>query len=358
MKYDMESAENTTGYYMVRAMASTEEDFSVFLDGPVVAVGWSEIDFTEFVGHIDKLTERVREEYYNEDLDERFVGRKLAQVRRFMALKEGDKVLVPYLSGVLLATVRGGRRYGPFIKGRDLRNQVEVDYQLSPGSSEPRVIAREALSEALARRLKVRGSTVSDLSEFAVEIERMFADASYSWTSAQAKQEDALRDGFRAQLLHRLRKGDTNLKTGGIGMERLVVALLEAEGYKAHTLGTRGFKEGDADVEAIRTDPFQTTRLLIQVKHHQGFTDLTGLEQLRLIKDKAAKDDRTYVLLSTAELSSEVRDEADRLGIVTMDGSDFTDWLIERLPSIPDEWLAKLGISSVPRFVDEGIAHL
>ncbi len=35
-------------YYMVRAMSSSWDDFKIFFDYSVVAVGWSEVDFTEY----------------------------------------------------------------------------------------------------------------------------------------------------------------------------------------------------------------------------------------------------------------------------------------------------------------------
>ena len=41
-------------YYMVRAMLSREEDFKIFFENNVVAVGWSRIDFSSF-SDVDEL---------------------------------------------------------------------------------------------------------------------------------------------------------------------------------------------------------------------------------------------------------------------------------------------------------------
>ena len=34
-------------YYLVRAMSQSQEDFDVFFNDNVVAVGWSEVDFSQ-----------------------------------------------------------------------------------------------------------------------------------------------------------------------------------------------------------------------------------------------------------------------------------------------------------------------
>jgi hypothetical protein len=349
----MENALKTTGYFMVRAMASTEADFNVFHANSVVAVGWGDIDFREYVEHVDDLVQRVREEYYPDpDLDQRYVGRKLAQVRRFMALKPGDKVVVPYYDAVWLCTVEGERRFAPGPKGPDLANQITVNYHLLPGSAEHKMVRRKDLSEALARRLRVRGSVVSDLDEFAEEIEGMFAQEAYTYSGVLVRQNELLREEFKARLLERIRSGATALETGGTGLEHLVADLFRTEGYKVSLPGKRFFKEGDADVEAVRSDMFHEVSLLAQVKHHSGITDRHGLDQLLQIKAREEDVERVYVLITTAALRPELVEEAQGLGVLTIDGPALMEWLMTRLDDLGSEWRLRLGISDVPRLVD------
>ncbi|HPF91404.1 MAG TPA: hypothetical protein PLL57_12155, partial [Flavobacteriales bacterium] len=223
-------SENTTAYpptWMVRAMASQEADFKVFFDGSVVALGWSRVNFMDYIGRTEELIERVTKEYEYDapDLWAPSVGRQLNQIRRFMSFTTGDRVVVPYYGGVCLATVAGPRRYDKAAGATDLCNQILVAYQMDSRTGQPRVIPRNSLSEALQRRLRVRGSTLSDLSEFDEEVDRMFHDKHYSWTSQQAKREESVRQQFRDELLGRMQAGSTNLQTGGIGLEHLVKEL-------------------------------------------------------------------------------------------------------------------------------------
>lgn len=339
--------------WMVRAMASQEADFKVFFDGSVVALGWSRVNFTDYLDRVDLLIERVTKEYAYDapDLWAPSVGRQLNQIRRFMAFAPGDRVVVPYYDGVCLATVTGPRSYNDAAKHNDLCNQIAVDYQLDPSSGQPRVIPRNALSEALQRRLRVRGSTLSDLTEFSEEIDRMFHDLEYSWTSQQAKREEAVRQQFRDELLSRMQVGVTNLRTGGIGLEHLIKELFTLEGYEARVLDKRRFKNGDADVEAERSDLFDRTRILAQVKHHAGITNGWGLEQLVEIQKSGTEPDALLVLITTAVIPEEVKSDADLKGILTMDGTALSEWVMSHIHRLKPETAAQLGISTVPRFV-------
>ncbi|MBL7940350.1 MAG: restriction endonuclease [Flavobacteriales bacterium] len=339
--------------WMVRAMASQEADFKVFFDGSVVALGWSRVNFTDYLDRVDELIERVTKDYAYDapDLWAPSVGRQLNQIRRFMAFAPGDRVVVPYYDGVCLATVTGPRRYSEAAKHTDLCNQIAVDYQLDPSTGQPRVIPRNALSEALQRRLRVRGSTLSDLSEFSEEVDRMFHDLEYSWTSQQAKREESVRQEFRDELLSRLQVGTTNLRTGGIGLEHLIKELFTLEGYAARVLDKRRFKNGDADVEAEKSDMFNRNRILAQVKHHAGVTNGWGLEQLVDIQTSGTESDALLVLITSAVIPEEVKANADLKGIQTMDGKALCEWVMTHIHRLKPETAAQLGISTVPRFV-------
>lgn len=338
---------------MVRAMASREADFSVFYDDSVVALGWSRVNFMDHADRVDELIQRVTNEYGYDapDLWAPSVSRQLNQIRRFMSFSAGDRVVVPYYDGVLLATVTGPRRYDLTAERTDLCNQIVVDYRVEAESELPIVIPRNSLSEALQRRLRVRGSTLADLSEFAEEIDQMFNDEHYSWTSQQAKQEQSVREQFRDELLSRMQAGTTNLRTGGIGLEHLIKELFMLEGYDARVLDKRRFKNGDADVEAEKSDMFNRTRILAQVKHHAGITNGWGLEQLVEIQRSGTEPDALLVLITSAVIPEEVKNDADLKGIQTMDGKALSEWVMSHIHRLKPETAAQLGISTVPRFV-------
>lgn len=339
--------------WMVRAMSSSENDFAIFFDNNVVALGWSEVNFMNYVSDVDGLVTRVTSEYeYDKpDLWTPTVSRWLNQIRRFMAFAPGDRVLVPYHDGVCLATVAGERKYSEAAKKSDLSNWVAVDYELDPATKKPRVIPRNALSEALQRRMRARGSTLSDLSEFAEEIHRMFTEVGYKWTSRSTQESEQLGHRFKEALLQRMQAGATNLQTGGIGLEHLIQELFTLEGYAAKVLSKRHFKNGDADVEATKGDLFQTTRILAQVKHHAGETNDIGLEQLKAIQADAENKDAVLALITTAIVPDPIQKNAELHGIKTMDGQELVEWVYSHVHQLTPETLARLGIVQVPSLV-------
>lgn len=97
-------------YYMVRAMYSREEDFRVFFENNVVAVGWCEVDFTESPDS-SALRKAVYETYYsNNKTAPQVTGKHLNECERFKNIREGDYILVPYWSGIVLAEAKNGRQ--------------------------------------------------------------------------------------------------------------------------------------------------------------------------------------------------------------------------------------------------------
>jgi predicted Mrr-cat superfamily restriction endonuclease len=336
-------------YLMVRAMHSSESDFNIFFDHSVVAVGWSEIDFSEFdKAGIEDLLGSVEEEYYgSEDILPQVVGRQLNQVRRFHNINAGDYIVIPFYNSIRLAIAEDKIIYDESAYESDLANQRKVLYQRSGNTF--KTIPRDVLSEALQRRLRVRGSTVSNLYEFKDEIEKLFDQNNYSWTSDFEEKENELKASLKIKLIGKIRTGKTNLKTGGLGLEYLVKELFICEGYKAEVLAKTTFQFGDADVYAVKSDKFQETKILIQVKHHNGYTDDWGLKQLDEIKSSEKYKDHKFVLITSAEISEAVKKIADDLDIATMDGSELSDWLIENLSNLSTETKIKLGLSAIPQ---------
>lgn len=72
--------------YMVRAMFSRTEDFDLFFNNNIVAVGWREVDFTSF-SDVNKLRNGVFEIYYRDsDKLQHFISKKLNEVERFKTI--------------------------------------------------------------------------------------------------------------------------------------------------------------------------------------------------------------------------------------------------------------------------------
>ena len=92
----------------------------------------------------------------------RKLSKKLNEVKRFKLIKDGDYILVPYYNYVVIAEATGEEKYSDEDKSQDLSNQKIVRYRLVD-DNERLMIPRNELSEGLQRRIRVRGSTVSNL---------------------------------------------------------------------------------------------------------------------------------------------------------------------------------------------------
>ena len=92
----------------------------------------------------------------------RKLSKKLNEVKRFKLIKDGDYILVPYYNYVVIAEATSEEKYSDEDKSQDLSNQKIVRYRLVD-DNERLMIPRNELSEGLQRRIRVRGSTVSNL---------------------------------------------------------------------------------------------------------------------------------------------------------------------------------------------------
>lgn len=334
-------------YYMVRAMLSREEDFRIFFDHNVVAVGWSEVDFSKF-SDTDALREEVRKEYFSSsDRAAQVISKQLNEVRRFKEIKKGDYIVIPYYSYVALAVAEEGELYETAAYEQDLANQHRVTYRYRDGKI--LTVPRNELSEGLQRRLRVRGNTVSDLYEFKGEIERLFERRSYSYSEEMQALERREMKRLKEHLLKNIQTGNTNLQTGGIGLEHLVCELMQCEGYKAQVLDKRTFgAKADADVLAVRDDAFQSVRILVQVKHHQGTSSRSGIDQIiEALKDKRYEDCQGYFITS-AVLTPEDAEYARQHDIGVMDGEDLMDLLVSQLGALSETTRRQLGVLPIP----------
>lgn len=332
--------------YMVRAMSQSDAEYAIFFEQNVIAVGWSEVNFSSYVD-IEKLIATVNSEYYSDGKTApQVVGKKLNEVRRFKEMRTGDYIVVPYRGAIRLARLGDGERYDKSTLGLDLCNQRFVDYLKS--GQDYLSVPRSNLSEGLQRRLRVRGTTIADLSEFEMEIEQLFKDPNASWLSQFTKVESKRMVAWQDQLLKNIRNGKTNLKAGGRGLEELIKCLLDLEGYKAQILSKRRFKDlGDADIEANRSDLFGEQRLLVQVKHHSGQSDAWGAQQLAKIleTEKEVFEEHILVLVTTADASSELTQFCQQQDIKLINGVELVKWIYEHIDRVPLKWRSSLGIS-------------
>jgi restriction system protein len=192
--------------------------------------------------------------------------------------------------------------------------------------------------------------SVVSLNEFKIEIDRIISTAKDSGAAPANLHIEGLNKAaeniFKEMLLANIRQRKTYLESGGKGLEELILELVELEGYKGIIPAKNALKGiADIDIEASRTDMFSSTKLLIQVKHHNGTTGIHGIKQL-----EAMDDDEQVLrwLITTAEVSDDLKERAEGNNIKIMDGNDLIDWIFESLPSLSPATRSKLGISDVP----------
>ena len=315
-----------------------------------MAVGWSDVNFTLY-SDVANLRDKVYEEYYEKEAKApQVVSRNLNEVERFKSMKKGDYVIVPYYSFIAIAEVEDKELYSIDSLDLDLSNQRSVTYRYSNGKLLK--IPRNELSEGLQRRLRVRGSTVSNLFEFSDEIDKLFNRKSYSYSQEMQEREILEINDLKNGILKNIQEGKTNLQTGGIGLERLVSELMQCEGYKTEVMAKTTFKDkADADIRAIKEDSFMSKKIFVQVKHHSGFSGKEGIQQIiDVINDNEYRDYDGYFITS-AMISDEDRRFANSNGIEVMDGNDLADLIVSNISALSETTKRLLGICSIPHII-------
>ena len=337
------------GYYLVRTLPE-------LVDKGIVGVGWVDFHFNE-IPDAEKAIEAIAEEWGWESL-----GRRANQIRRFYAVAEGDVVVAPVPYAVAIGRATGGMFYDQAYYDSDRGNQRRINF---PRDAEGHVITipRTSFSEAFQRRLRVQGMTVNDLEEFADEIQEALTSQTnggdYTWQNQVLAQMSKQQDTFKQHLLANIQSGRTNLQTGGVGLENLVRELLEAEGYKARVLSKHQFGSfADADVQASRTDRCASVKLLVQVKHHEGFTNEQGIHQLEEIRKAhpGEYDDHEIVFVTSAFVSEELRKTAESANVTVLAGPDLAEWISEQIERLSPATKLALGIYEVPAVIKPSIA--
>lgn len=311
----------------------------------IVGIGWSDFNFSE----ITDAEEAIRQ--INDDYG---VGRYGNQIRRFFSICDGDLIVATLPYAVAIGKATGGIFSDSSYYEKDRTNQRAVDY---PTDKEGKLITipRSSFSEAFQRRLRVQGMVVNNLNEFADEIQEAFTSISvgtnHNWGNQLHTEIGRQKEAFTSKLLANIQSGKTNLQTGGIGLEHLVCELLTSEGYTARVLSKHHFGSfADADIQASRTDRCALVNLLVQVKHHQGYTNAHGIRQLQEIQraHQGEYDDHQRVLVTSASVSEEVLKTAEEAGVTVIGGLQLAEWISENIDKLSKETKITLGIYEVP----------
>ncbi len=318
------------------------------IEKSIVGIGWSDHIFA------DKADAKEAIEAIDKDYG---IGRWGNQIRRFFNIQDGDIIVAPLPYSIAIGRATGPIFADPSYYQDDKVNQRHVAFTMN---SEGKIIRfpRNDFSEAFQKRIRVRGMTVNDLTEFSGEIVRALEAAEkgtdFSWSYLIGEEITKKQDAFKSELLANIQSGKTNLQTGGIGLEHLVKELLILDGYQAKVMSKQamgGF--ADADVKASRTDRCARIDILVQVKHHHGYSSSYGIAQLLEIKKQADSAYATHdlVFLTSASVTNELLDNATKEGITVIDGEGLVDWIAEKIDQLSTPTKQALGICNLPTIV-------
>lgn len=304
--------------------------------------GWQHIDFSSY-SSFQELMKDVKARGIN-------VGRQKNQMSRFFNASDGDIVVVPVHRAIVTGIVRKGKSYQP--KGGYGANRILVDYFVDENGKAV-TIPRAKLTQGLESRLKIRMS-VASLNEFSDEIETYIQQLEESNTvcfdSLFQQEQDKQIASFKEQLLGKIRKGSTNLKSGGYGLEVLVKELMEIEGYTAHICAKNKTSDiSDVDIEASRTDPVSSNRVFIQVKHHDGVTNDKGIRQLAAVEEDEHVD---KWLITSGVVSESTRLKANEANVSIMEGEQLVEWIYSRIDELSRTTKEQLRIGILPQVID------
>jgi restriction system protein len=320
------------------------------IDKHQIGYGWAAVDFSAY-GSSQELLEL--------GFSGKNIGRKRKQILRYFNLQKSDIVVVPLAGTVAFAVVEGTKSHVLHSGIKYSENRVSVNY-LTNSEGEVLYLPRKLLSTGLESRLKIRTS-IASLDDFSDELSKVVSELKenkiYTVSKDISDKREQVASDFKEVLLYRLRSGEKIwIDAGGYGLEILVTEIFKANGYDANIQAKNSVK-GLADVDVIATKPNILTGdlegTLIQVKHHNGSTSLTGVRQLAAYTvDSGDYDYYRKVLVTTAELSDDVKAEAERLNIKTIDGEALVDWIYDNVDKLSEGTLRKLGIVSEPSLID------
>ena len=314
------------------------------LERGYIGYGWRKVNFAEH----DSLASIIH------DIQEKYpdgIGRKRKSVARFFNLKAGDWVVVPISNAIVIGQVQGQKSFNLEFANDYAANLVQVNWFKNQDGHLLR-ISRKELSTALDTYLRIRSSNAC-LKPFESEISNIIDNiqkhGAYQQQSILLEAIETAEQVFKQKLYAAISEGRNWLAAGGYGLELLLKELLCIEGYEAR-IEAKNQSSGRADVDiiAIRKDFLTQNCLYIQAKHHQNFSDSTGLSQLIAFDD--FEDDAPYqkILITTAVLSEKMAAFAQFNNIQVIDGWQLVDWIYANIDQLSLATQHRLGIVNVP----------
>lgn len=312
-----------------------------------VGYGRKKVNFSEFTNSKDVI-EAINLRY------ESGIGRNTNNVTRFFNLKAGDIVIVPLTKSFAIGKVVGDKFFDETYADEMACNLVRVEFLQVNGHVLR--IARSQLSTVLQTRLRIR-TAVASLQKFKAEIDKIIEDVenngAYKQDSYYIGQVAEAIDNFKKKILFSIKKGETGLEAGGKGLEHLIEELLKLNGYSTNIEAkNKTSDKSDVDIIATKTDRFIESNLLIQVKHHSGFTNHTGIDQLILWKN----DDKINYdkwLFTSGQISDDNQTYAENNNIKLMDGDELAEWIYENVERLSIKFKQQLGIIEIPYVIEK-----
>ena len=257
-------------------------------------------------------------------------------------------------------------------------NQLRVTY-VTDLNGAPIIFDRNDKNTALSTKLKVRGYTVLNIYEKEIinTVDKLISEKEdLPYLSKIISEENKRLLEFKTSLTTILPDyKKIGLQAGGIGFEKMIKYLFEADGYSVKRLSKQcgGSDVADADILAVKKskigDEFSSV-LYMQVKHYSGKSD-NGIDQIIAFKEKIAAEstdknakvitdegewsvnvsDIKYVLISTGTFTDYVIDKAEENYITLIDIDRLAEMLYEVMDDIP-EIIHSLGYVKTYQHVD------
>ena len=284
-------------------------------------------------------------------------GAKLNTVRNWTSqvwpflkeIQEGDLVALP-LKGrpaVMFGRAKGGYRYVADAPN-DARNQIPVEWLREV----PRTAIPQDVLYSLGAFMTVCRISRNDAeTKIAALIDRKAAPATASPAGADEEAGEAAIDP--EETTRNAISGAIYARYKGHGLERLVAAVLEAQGYR-----TRVSPEGaDGGVDVVAgSGPlgFDSPRLVVQVKSEQGALDVRPVRELHgIMRDFGA--DHGLMVAWGGFKNSVVKECARKFFEVRLwTGDDLVQAVLDHYDALPADIRAELPLKRIWALVPEG----
>lgn len=288
--------------WMVRAgeKAYAIEDFR---SKGVVAIGWSDIDWTTYPNR-EAIIKKIATLYPDNSEVQHMVAAN--QIERFLReIRVGDRVISydPNNRSYLLGTVNGQPKHQ-----LGLVEELSTTRAVKWGPSE---VSRDELSAATRNSLGAISTLFRIPEPAAAEIEAKATGAAVPEAAHEEESDDV--DVFKdvqARSLEFIK--DRLSKLTWDEMQMLVAGLLRAMGYKTQ-ISPAGADRGRDIIASPDGFGFESPRIVVEVKHRKG---QMGSQEIRSFLGGRHKDDKG-LYVSTGGFTKDAQYEADRSSIPT-----------------------------------------